>query len=188
MKNPFKSAATADEFLSMLRKEAERIRGKKFRYWKVSQVWMDTDRLVFTIDADYISSKERHRHIDWLELVTGTHYYEFPGNSRLGRWHGYSDFEIHSSSGGSGKYDSTYRKSAYVYLKHLPKLKKLVERNEKIRKGEGMAVSKNAELRRMDTELSVLQANHAELMQKIRTEYRSENPTTDPINGRLIRG
>jgi hypothetical protein len=193
MKNPFKNAETADEFLSMLRKELEKILGRKFRYWKTSQVWVDVNglgrdpgRLCFTIDADRIQHpKTRYHPIDWYQLAEGDRYYDFPKSSRIGRWHGFGpSFEIHGSSGGSGAKESTYRKTAYVYLKYLPKLAKIVANNEKIRRGEIAVVENNAELRALAEEVNTLGKKLSMLTDKLRTEYRSEHPTIDPINGR----
>lgn len=191
MKNPFKAAKNADEFILMLRKELEKIRGKKFRFWKVSQVWVSNgdngDRLVFTIDADRIKTMYQYGWIDWCELANGGRFYDFPKRSLMERWRGFKDFDIHSSSGGSGSMDSTYYKTAYVYLKQLPLIAEEVARNAMIARGEKGFIANNVELRELRTQIGMLQDKYDALQVKLRNEYRSEHPTFSPINGRLER-
>jgi hypothetical protein len=129
----FTKCETFDEFFKTLRADLERLRGKKFRLWKLVSYWVNPEyELIFQLITSYtpvVSSVGGHTYgVSWYSIAEASHELEGAVHRPLrSRKKGY---DVFTSSGGhshmGGDSGDGYLVFARMDLKHAPKLKQLV--------------------------------------------------------------
>lgn len=178
--NPFKRATSVPEFFALLRKDLERLRGKKFRYCKTSEVFIDRSlRLHFCLDAD------RTGDASWADLAENRGWARRPRP----KWDGYGMFEF--SCGGSGAKSFSSRYFATIELKYLPGIVETLKRLSKIAESRSAACGKDAEYVRLHAAFVVKQEEAAAIREArdvraaaVLAAFDRKNPPFDIIIGK----
>lgn len=174
-KNPFRNCKTFDEVTDIIRKKCEELRGGRFGWWHVKNVWVRDGRLCSSISAPYshfkLSGYTYGLQMGWWELIHGDRCRDFPRNSKMGRWQG-GPFEDYLRGGGSGGSDGKgYYHTFEIELKHVPHIKRLHEQNE--RRKIGATTARNKEFKYSEADRKAM-AYVAELNKKV-DAFREKN-------------
>lgn len=190
--NPFKDVETIDEFLKVLRRECTSLRGQAYKHWIIPQdnqphitgTSSSDLKLRFCIDADITAGTIRDfpADIDWLEIFEGTNSRDFRSNTFLGRWRGYGLLNI--NGGGSGKYSTTHKRWASIYLKHVPKLMKLVLKNRELVQARVAMVEADPELLELRKAEARLLSQMAVRKDAILADFDKKFPRRSPFTGK----
>jgi len=186
--HPFKKAATLGEFFKLLRADLERLRGKKFRRWVVSDVMTSSHRIEFDIEADLTRLPDsfgfKGSGKSWFDIAEARNLYSTVlwlrkpyGIFMGGRSH--SDGKTYSPP------TSKHRVEIATFM--LPKIQKICLDNEALGERKAEMVKDNKELfhlRAAQENANLATQNHRE---KIEANFDRENPRTDPVTGKKIR-
>lgn len=128
MNNIFAECESVDDFLKMLRRDVERLRGKKFRMWEVTRPWVNHENLHFSIAATYTEYRvdaNRAYGITWYEIAEGEHNLEEARHVPL-RAHAGKGYGVFKSSGGHSFGANGFKVYTSIPLKRLPKVQRAV--------------------------------------------------------------
>lgn len=183
-KNPFREARSVQEFFKLLRAELTRLRGgARFRHWKWGGVFVRGHELVFWLDCDRTHVVEVggwERDISWVDLAESDLHVTKPGTLR--RWNGFGLFS--SSGGGSGEKRFSLKHYASIDLKHLPHIRKMVVRNERIRCRRNDVGHGDKELLELRAKVSELRALISGREAALLAAFDEKNPKFDIITGK----
>jgi len=180
-KNPFKQATSINEFFELLRADLERLRGAKFRQWRMVGVEIRGEWLHFSLDADETTVVGGDP-LSWYRVAEGFYYRGATIRSPLLQKHrGYGCFICNSTSPGFRKYSTKVH--AQVTVRHMPKILKLLNRNGKHIADRACAVREDPE--HVALKLARDRADYALFCRAsvVANEYDKKHPQIDPLTG-----
>lgn len=185
---PFQKATSINEFFKLLRVDLERLRGSRFKVWKVNSAYIDerAGELSFALMTDRTAVRgafDRWDHFDWGQLAEADlRFGKLP--PRLKRWKGYDVFKI---GGGNGN-EKGYERYARVPLSKLPGIAKLVAQNNASYRALDGAIASDTELRALQAKVAEAQHAQREREKVVRLAFRKKRPKLDIFTGLSVRG
>jgi len=186
--NPFVKVTTVNEFFKLLRADLERIRGRKFRYWKVSGVRLDLvggeDWLSFNIEASNtrVGDDDWKDDYTWSDLADGRCQHCAPKGSLLSQWTGYGYDFFRGGCGGGGSQTGTSHRWSSIDLKYLPNIRKMLKANRKI-EAKRLLLTEHPDYKRLEAEAVEARRKVVARLEELWSAFDTAHPETNLMTG-----